>query len=243
MSYWIKPMEIGFLKTLVIIFGVSASVIFLLHKLRIPSIVGFLTAGVLLGPHGFGLIRDIHEVELLAEIGIILLLFTVGLEISLKNLKRIRSTVLGGGFSQVLLTFLATAAIAYPFLQRWNTSLFAGFLVALSSTAIVMKMLFDRGEIDSPHGRLSIGILIFQDLCVPPSHRPSPPDLPPDWNPSGADRRILFRPGHGREISRADLGESLPDLPLNLCDHDDPDPFPHPGIPLHFGLDEFEKTP
>ncbi|MBM4347941.1 MAG: potassium transporter KefB, partial [Deltaproteobacteria bacterium] len=161
-------MELGFLKTLVIIFGVSASVIFLLHKLRIPSIVGFLTAGVLLGPHGFGLIRDIHEVELLAEIGIILLLFTIGLEISLKNLKRIRSAVLGGGFSQVFLTFLTTAAIAYPFLHKWNTSLFSGFLVALSSTAIVMKMLFDRGEIDSPHGRLSIGILIFQDFCVVP---------------------------------------------------------------------------
>jgi len=161
-------MGLGFLKTLVIIFGVSASVIFLLHKLRIPSIVGFLTAGVLLGPHGFRLIQNIHEVELLAEIGIILLLFTIGLEISLKNLKRIRSAVLGGGFSQVCLTFLTTAAIAYPFLHKWNTSLFAGFLVALSSTAIVMKMLFDRGEIDSPHGRLSIGILIFQDLCVVP---------------------------------------------------------------------------
>src|SRR4030066_969755 len=161
-------MGLEFLKTLVIIFGVSASVIFLLHKLRVPSIVGFLTAGVLLGPHGFGLIRDIREVELLAEVGVILLLFTVGLEISLKNLKRIRSAVLGGGLSQVLLTLLATAAIAYPFLQKWNTPLFAGFLVALSSTAIVMKMLFDRGEIDSPHGRLSIGILIFQDLCVVP---------------------------------------------------------------------------
>ncbi|MGB9628349.1 MAG: cation:proton antiporter [Thermodesulfobacteriota bacterium] len=161
-------MEFGFLKTLVMIFGVSASVIFLLHKIRIPSIVGFLIAGLLLGPHGFGLIRDIHEVELLAEVGIILLLFTVGLEISLKNLKRIRSALLGGGFSQVLLTILATALITYPFLKRWNLSIFIGFLIALSSTAIVMKMLFDRGEIDSPHGRLSIGILIFQDLCVVP---------------------------------------------------------------------------
>lgn len=161
-------MELGFLRTLVIIFAVSASVVFLLHKLRIPSIVGFLAAGVLLGPHGFGLVKNIHEVELLAEIGIILLLFTIGLEISLKNLKRIRSAVLGGGFSQVLLTFLVTTAIAYPFLQKMNASLFAGFLVALSSTAIVMKMLFDRGEIDSPHGRLSIAILIFQDLCVVP---------------------------------------------------------------------------
>src|SRR3990170_2341891 len=161
-------MELEFLKTLFIIFGVSASVVFILHKLRVPSIVGFLIAGVFLGPHGFGFIQDIREVELLAEIGVILLLFTIGHEISLKNLKRIRSAVLGGGFSQVLLTSLTTSAIAYLFLHKWNASLFAGFLVSLSSTAIVMKMLFDRAEVDSPHGRLSMGILIFQDLCVVP---------------------------------------------------------------------------
>src|SRR4030042_1645247 len=161
-------MGLEFLKTLVIIFGVSAFVVFFLQKLKIPSIVGFLIAGVALGPHGFGMIREIREVELLAEVGVILLLFTIGLEISLKNLKRIRSAVLGGGFSQVLLTLLATAAIAYPFLGKLNESLFIGFLVALSSTAIIMKMLLDRAEVDSPHGRLSMGILIFQDLCVVP---------------------------------------------------------------------------
>jgi CPA2 family monovalent cation:H+ antiporter-2 len=161
-------MGLEFLKTLVIIFGVSAAVVFVLHKLRVPSVVGFLVTGVFLGPHGFGFVQDIHEVELLAEVGVILLLFTIGLEISLRNLKRIRSAVLGGGFSQVLLTSLATSAIAYLFLRQWNASLFAGFLVSLSSTAIVMKMLFDRAETDSPHGRLSVGILIFQDLCVVP---------------------------------------------------------------------------
>ncbi len=161
-------MELEFLKTLVIIFGVSGFIVFFLQKIRIPSIVGFLIAGATLGPHGFAMIREIREVELLAEIGVILLLFTIGLEISLKNLKRIRSAVLGGGFSQVTLTLLTTAVITYPFLRRLNESLFAGFLVALSSTAIVMKMLQDRSEMDSPHGRLSIGILIFQDLCVVP---------------------------------------------------------------------------
>jgi CPA2 family monovalent cation:H+ antiporter-2 len=161
-------MEIEFLKTLVIIFGVSAFIVFLLQKLRVPSIVGFLIAGTVLGPHGFGMIQEIQEVELLAEVGVILLLFTIGLEISLKKLKRIQSAVLGGGFSQVLLTLLATAAITYPFLHKLNESLFAGFLVALSSTAIIMKMLLDRAEMDSPHGRLSMGILIFQDLCVVP---------------------------------------------------------------------------
>jgi len=161
-------MELEFLKTLVIIFGVSAFVVFLLQKIKVPSIVGFLIAGAALGPHGFGMIQEVREVELLAEIGVILLLFMIGLEISLKSLKRIRSTIVGGGFLQVLLTLLSTAAIAYPFLGKWNASFFTGFLVALSSTAIVMRMLFDRAEMDSPHGRLSMGILIFQDLCVVP---------------------------------------------------------------------------
>src|SRR4030043_2419601 len=161
-------MELEFLKTLVIIFGVSAFVVFVLQKLKVSSIVGFLIAGVGSGPHRSGMIREVREVELLAEVGVILLLFMIGLEISLKNLKRIRSTIVGGGFSQVLLTLLATAAMAYPFLGKWNASLFTGFLVALSSTAIVMKILFDRAEMDSPHGRLSMGILIFQDLCVVP---------------------------------------------------------------------------
>src|SRR5512139_3863585 len=104
-------MELEFLKTLFIIFGVSACVVFFLHKVRVPSVVGFLIAGVFLGPHGFGFIRDIREVELVAEVGVILLLFTIGLEISLKNLKRTRSAVLGGGLFQLLLTTLATSVI------------------------------------------------------------------------------------------------------------------------------------
>src|SRR4030042_188178 len=167
-TYKGRTMGLEFLKTLVIIFGVSAFVVFLLQKMRVPSIVGFLIAGAALGPHGFGFVQEVREVEFLAEVGVILLLFTIGLEISLKNLKRIRSAVLGGGFAQVLLTLLATAAIAYPFLGKLNESLFTGFLVALSSTAIIMKVLFDRAETDSPHGRLSMGILIFQHVCVVP---------------------------------------------------------------------------
>lgn len=161
-------MGLEFLKTLVIIFGASAFVVFFLQKLKVPSIVGFLIAGAALGPHGFGFVQEVRAVELLAEVGVILLLFTIGLEISLKKLRRIRSAVLGGGFSQVLLTLLVTAAITYPFLGKLNESIFTGFLVALSSTAIIMKMLLDRAEMDSPHGRLSMGILIFQDLCVVP---------------------------------------------------------------------------
>jgi len=162
-------MELEFLKSLVIIFGFSAFVVFMLGRLKVPSIVGFLVAGVILGPHGFGFIKDVHEVELLAEIGVILLMFTIGLEFSLKNLMMLRSHVLGGGTIQVVLTVLAVAIMSFFFLnQNINAAVFDGFLVALSSTAIVIKLLMDRAEINSPHGRSSVGILIFQDLCVVP---------------------------------------------------------------------------
>jgi CPA2 family monovalent cation:H+ antiporter-2 len=162
-------MEFEFLKSLVIIFGVSAVIVFLLGRLKIPSIVGFLIAGVIMGPYGFELIKDVHEVEILAEIGVILLMFTIGLEFSLKNLLMLRTAVFGGGLIQISLTIVVVALINYILLHsRINTAIFNGFLVSLSSTAIVMKMLFDRAEINTPHGRISFGMLIFQDLCVVP---------------------------------------------------------------------------
>jgi CPA2 family monovalent cation:H+ antiporter-2 len=161
--------EFEFLKSLVIIFGVSAIIVFLLGRLKIPSIVGFLIAGVIMGPYGFELIKDVHEIEILAEIGVILLMFTIGLEFSLKNLLTLRTAVFGGGLIQVSLTIVVVALINYFLLQsRINTAIFNGFLVSLSSTAIVIKMLFDRAEMNAPHGRISVGMLIFQDLCVVP---------------------------------------------------------------------------
>ncbi|MFN3479693.1 MAG: cation:proton antiporter [Thermodesulfovibrionales bacterium] len=162
-------MELEFLKSLVIIFGVSALVVFALGRLRIPSVVGFLVAGVILGPYGFGFVKDVHEVELLAEIGVILLMFTIGLEFSLRNLMMLRSQVLGAGTVQVAFTVLAVTVLSFLFLnQNINAAVFDGFLVALSSTAIVIKLLMDRAEINSPQGRTSVGILLFQDLCVVP---------------------------------------------------------------------------
>ncbi len=160
--------EYTFLKLLVIIFGVSAIVVFFLNRLRIPSLVGFLIAGILIGPHGLGLIKDVHDVELLAEIGVILLLFVIGIEFSLSTLLKMKKAVLGAGGSQVMLTILLTALAAYPLLADVNKSIFFGFLVALSSTAIVFKLLSEKGEVNSPHGWMMSGILIFQDLCVVP---------------------------------------------------------------------------
>ncbi len=162
-------MELEFLKALVIIFGFSAFVVFILGRLRIPSVVGFLVAGVILGPHGFQFIKDVHDVELLAEIGVILLMFTIGLEFSLKNFMMLRSQVLVGGLLQVIFTTGLIVLLSFFFLkQGLNEAVFDGFLVALSSTAIVIKLLMDRAEINAPHGRSSVGILIFQDLCVVP---------------------------------------------------------------------------
>lgn len=162
-------MEFEFLKSLLIIFAVSALVVFALGKLKVPSIVGFLIAGIILGPHGFRLIGSVHEVEIFAEIGVILLMFTIGLEFSLGNLLLLRRAVVGGGLLQVLLTIGAVALLSSLFFhQSLNATIFDGFLVALSSTAIVIKLLMDRAEINAPHGRMSVGILIFQDLCVVP---------------------------------------------------------------------------
>lgn len=161
-------MEYEFLKSLEVIFIASAAVILLLYKLKMPSLIGFIIAGIIIGPHGVGLIMDIHFIQILAEMGVILLLFTIGIEFSMTKLVRIRKAVLGGGGTQVLLTIIFSAAITYIAIENINRSVFFGFLYALSSTAIVMKLLVERGEIDSPHGHIMVGILIFQDLCIVP---------------------------------------------------------------------------
>jgi CPA2 family monovalent cation:H+ antiporter-2 len=161
-------MRYDVLKALEIIFVVSAVVVFLLHKLNMPSLVGFLVAGIIIGPHSVGLIEDTHVVEVLAEIGVVLLLFSIGIEFSMARLVRMKKIVLAGGGAQVLLTIGISASAAYLVSGGINRSIFFGFLIALSSTAIVLKMLAQKGEMDSPHGRVMVGILIFQDLCVIP---------------------------------------------------------------------------
>ena len=111
---------------------------------------------------------DVHRVESLAEVGVILLLFTIGIEFSLSRLREMRRQALVGGGLQVGLTLVAVSALAAALGQRWQVAVFLGCLVALSSTALVLKGLTDKGEIDTPHGRLATGVLIFQDLCVVP---------------------------------------------------------------------------
>jgi CPA2 family monovalent cation:H+ antiporter-2 len=161
-------MGIPLLNEIVIIFGLSIAVLYMCHRIRVPVIVGFLLTGILTGPHGLGLVKAVHEVEILAEVGIVLLLFTIGIEFSLKNLLQIKKSVLMGGSLQVLLTLLAAFSIARHFGQTFGEAVFIGFLVALSSTAIVLKVLQERADVDSPHGRTTLGILIFQDIIIVP---------------------------------------------------------------------------
>ncbi len=161
-------MEIPILKEVVIIFGLSIGVIILCHRLRIPPIIGFLLTGLLAGPHGLGLVQATHEVEMVAEIGVILLLFVIGLEMSFDELLRLRKPVFLGGGAQVLLTIILVDAVALLLGASPGKATFFGFLAALSSTAIVLKMLNERAELNAPHGRVSLGILIFQDIIVVP---------------------------------------------------------------------------
>ena len=156
------------LKDIVILFGLALVTVILLRRFRFPSIIGFLLTGVLAGPHAFGLIRDAHQVEQMAELGVVLLLFTIGIEFSLKELMRIKHLVLLGGGLQVVLTILAVAAFCTLSGFSAPQSTFFGFLVTLSSTAILMKLLADAGQMDTPHGKVALGILIFQDLCIVP---------------------------------------------------------------------------
>jgi len=160
--------QLHVLRDLAVIFAGSLVVILVFYRLKLPALPGFIIAGILLGPNALGFVSDPHDVEGLAEVGVILLLFTIGIEFSLSRLREMRGLVLAGGLAQMAFTVFATLGVGLAFLGGWRVALFLGFLIALSSTAIVLKVLSDKGEIDAPHGRLATGILIFQDLCVVP---------------------------------------------------------------------------
>lgn len=161
-------MEFVALRDIVVLFGLALLTVVLLRRFKLPSIIGFLITGVVAGPHALRFIKNAHQVEQMAEIGVVLLLFTIGIEFSLKELMRIRHMVLIGGGLQLFLTIAVVAGISnldgFPVPQ----GIFFGFLVALSSTAILMKLLMDAGETDTPQGKTAFGILIFQDLCIVP---------------------------------------------------------------------------
>lgn len=153
---------------LVVVMGVAVVLVYLLNRLRVPAIVGFLVAGVLIGPHALGLVESQESIDTMAEIGVILLLFTVGLEFSLRDLLKMKGLVFGAGVLQVggIIAIVTVGGMRMGL--AWQPSLLFGFLLALSSTAVVFRLLQERGESQAPQGRLMVGLLIFQDLAVIP---------------------------------------------------------------------------
>ena len=144
----------------------GAIIAYICFRLKLVPIVGFLVAGVLIGPNALGLVKDQALVDATAEIGVILLLFTIGIEFSLEKLARIQRLIFGGGILQVGLSIALTVLVLLAFGVDWKTGIFTGMLVALSSTAIVLKLLADNGETNSEPGQVGLGLLIFQDLAI-----------------------------------------------------------------------------
>lgn len=160
--------QIPFLFDFVLILACSVAVVLVSHRVKVPAIVGFLLTGVLIGPSGLALVGRTEQVEVFAEIGVVALLFTIGLEFSLERLREIRRPFFVGGALQAALTIGATVAIATGFGWPIGDAVFAGFLITLSSTAIVLRLYNDRQELESPHGRVAVGVLLFQDFLIVP---------------------------------------------------------------------------
>lgn len=156
------------LQDLIILLSVSALTLYINTRLNLPSIVGFLMAGALVGPYGIELISTAEEVDEMAEIGILLLLFTIGIEFSLEKLLKSKRLVLIGGGMQVFTSILVFFAAAYLFGMMINQAIFIGMLIAMSSTAIVLQIFQDKGWMSTIFGQSSVSILIFQDIIIIP---------------------------------------------------------------------------
>ena len=159
-------MELAFLSDIVIICGLAVAVVYVCKKLKIPTIIAFLITGALAGPNSLGLVHSPHQVEVLAELGVVLLLFTIGLEFSFTDLIKMRRPLLLGGSVQVALVIGAILGSLMFMGFDLGQALLLGLMASLSSTAIVLKMMEDKSLIDGPQGRTSLAILIFQDIAV-----------------------------------------------------------------------------
>ncbi len=160
--------EQSFFTDLLLVLVIATGVAILFEKFRLPAILGFLLAGVIVGPHGFGILSDYDRIHSLADLGIVLLMLTIGLEFSFERLKGMRNLAVIGGTLQILISIAVSLLFAWWLGWSFYEGFFLGSVIALSSTAIVLKHLIDRAEIETPHGRIAIAILIFQDLAVVP---------------------------------------------------------------------------
>ncbi len=159
---------LNFFHQLIIILGFSIPVIYIFNKIKLPSIIGFLITGIIIGPFGLKLIDDMAGIQFMAEIGVAFLLFTIGIEIQLSRfLKHLSEILLTGGL-QILCTFIVGMIIGLAMQLSVSQSIFIGFILVHSSSALILKILKDRRDEDSPQGRISIGVILFQDMMVVP---------------------------------------------------------------------------
>jgi CPA2 family monovalent cation:H+ antiporter-2 len=156
------------IRDILLILSVSLPIIYLFKKLKISSVIGFLATGVIIGPSGLNLIGQNSEIDVMAELGIILLMFSIGLEMSIKKLLKMKSMLLYFGTLQVLLTTAVITYVCCLVQVPLKQAVFWGMLVSLSSTAIVLKIYREKGMLDAPHGRITLSILIFQDIAIIP---------------------------------------------------------------------------
>ncbi|MBE0481142.1 MAG: cation:proton antiporter [Dehalococcoidia bacterium] len=160
--------DVGLLITMAIVLGIALVGAMIAGRLKLPLIVGYLAGGMIIGPFGFRLVGNVEQVETLATIGVILLMFTLGLEFSRKTLRRIGKIAVFGGISQILVTIGLGLLVGWALDFDFAEAMLFGFFIALSSTIVVLKLLMARGELGSAHGRVMIGILLIQDLSVVP---------------------------------------------------------------------------
>ncbi len=153
---------------ILVLLAVAVIAVALFRRFHLPPILGYLFVGMLVGPYGLHWIPDTQDTRFLAEFGVVFLLFTIGLEFSIPQLVAMRSTVLGLGGAQVLVSTLLAGVLAWALGVPWQGALIVGGVLALSSTAIAIKQLTEQLEINSRHGHNAVGMLLFQDLAVIP---------------------------------------------------------------------------
>lgn len=156
------------LQSVLILLAIAVLAVVVFRLLRLPPMLGYLLAGVIIGPHALGWVSDTDETRHLAQFGVVFLMFSIGLEFSLSKLVTMKRIVFAFGTSQVVISILLVMVVAWALGLDWRVGFVLGGALAMSSTAIVIKMLSERLELNVPHGRQIIGVLLFQDLAVIP---------------------------------------------------------------------------
>lgn len=186
-------MVVSLLANVDVILGFAILILTIFYRFEFPPVLGFLVTGMLIGPYGLGILAGGQNVDLNSELGVIFLLFTIGVDLSLKELWKIKKELVLGGTLQIVLTTALVLFICMGLGFSPATSAFLGFLISLSSTAIVLKVLQDRNEVYSPHGKTSLAILIFQDLAIVPLILITPMLAGSSVNLDGALSNVFFK--------------------------------------------------